>query len=55
MHIYTNVIMIFMLLFCVGLQCGGVINLDYECGALVEDGPWIFAGLQNMIKVGLDS
>ncbi|KAK1413472.1 hypothetical protein QVD17_35245 [Tagetes erecta] len=35
---------------CNSGQCGGVINLDDECGALVEDGPWIFAGLQNMIK-----
>ncbi|XP_076915986.1 zinc finger CCCH domain-containing protein 48-like [Bidens hawaiensis] len=31
-------------------KCGDVINFDVECGTLVEEGQWIFAGLQNMIK-----
>ncbi|XP_076901118.1 zinc finger CCCH domain-containing protein 48-like [Bidens hawaiensis] len=35
---------------CNSGKCGDVINFDEECGTLVEQGPWIFAGLQNMIK-----
>ncbi|XP_076909560.1 zinc finger CCCH domain-containing protein 48-like [Bidens hawaiensis] len=35
---------------CSNGQCVDVINFDQECGTLVEEGTWIFAGLQNMIK-----
>ncbi|KAK9058314.1 hypothetical protein SSX86_023155 [Deinandra increscens subsp. villosa] len=35
---------------CNSGQCGNVINFDGECGTFVEEAPWIFAGLQNMIK-----
>ncbi|XP_076938208.1 zinc finger CCCH domain-containing protein 48-like [Bidens hawaiensis] len=35
---------------CSNGQCVDVIDFDQECGTLVEKGPWIFAGLQNMIK-----
>ncbi|KAI7755296.1 hypothetical protein M8C21_007096 [Ambrosia artemisiifolia] len=35
---------------CNSGQCVDVINFDEECGALVEEGSWIFAGLKDMIK-----
>ncbi|KAI3683203.1 hypothetical protein L1987_83703 [Smallanthus sonchifolius] len=35
---------------CNSGQCGDVINFDDECATLVEEGPWIFAGLKDMIK-----
>ncbi|KAJ0638130.1 putative transcription factor C3H family [Helianthus annuus] len=35
---------------CNSGQCVDVINFDEECGTLVEEGPWIFAGLRDMIK-----
>uniref|UniRef100_UPI001CB9413A zinc finger CCCH domain-containing protein 48-like n=1 Tax=Erigeron canadensis TaxID=72917 RepID=UPI001CB9413A len=35
---------------CNSGQCGTVINFDDECGTLVKEGPWIFAGLRDMIK-----
>ncbi|XP_076908668.1 zinc finger CCCH domain-containing protein 48-like [Bidens hawaiensis] len=35
---------------CSNGQCVDVMNFDQECGTLVEEGPWIFVGLQNMIK-----
>ncbi|KAJ0791415.1 putative transcription factor WD40-like family [Helianthus annuus] len=35
---------------CNSGQYVDVINFDEECGTLVEEGPWIFAGLHDMIK-----
>ncbi|KAI3826802.1 hypothetical protein L1987_00858 [Smallanthus sonchifolius] len=35
---------------CNSGKCGDVINFDDECATLVEEDPWIFAGLKDMIK-----
>lgn len=35
---------------CNSGQCGAVLDFDDECGTLVNEGPWIFAGLRDMIK-----
>ncbi|KAJ9539505.1 hypothetical protein OSB04_032238 [Centaurea solstitialis] len=35
---------------CNSGQCGAVLDFDDECEALVNEGPWIFVGLRNMIK-----
>lgn len=32
-------------------QCGHIENFDGECRTVVKEGPWIFAGLRDMIKV----
>lgn len=33
-------------------QCTGVINLGGEIGCLISEGPWIFVGIPNVVKVG---
>ncbi|KAI3780453.1 hypothetical protein L2E82_10434 [Cichorium intybus] len=35
---------------CNSGQCGVVVDFDDECGTLVNEGPWIFVGLRDMIK-----
>lgn len=35
---------------CNSRQCVDVFRFDDECGTLVKEGPWIFAGLRDMIK-----
>jgi hypothetical protein len=32
-------------------QCTGVINLGGEVGCMISEGPWIFVGLPNVVKV----
>ncbi|KAI3751746.1 hypothetical protein L2E82_22837 [Cichorium intybus] len=32
------------------LRCRVVVDIDDECGTLVNEGPWIFVGLRDMIK-----
>ena len=33
------------------LQCAGVINLGGEVGCMLSEGPWVFVGLPNVVKV----
>ncbi|XP_024993188.1 zinc finger CCCH domain-containing protein 48-like isoform X2 [Cynara cardunculus var. scolymus] len=35
---------------CNSGQCGAVLDFDDECATLVNEGPWIFVGLRDMIK-----
>lgn len=37
------------------LQCLGVINLGGEVGCMISEGPWIFVGIPNAVKVGQES
>ena len=32
-------------------QCTGVVNLGGEVGCMISEGPWIFVGLPNVVKV----
>ncbi|KAL6290141.1 hypothetical protein ACE6H2_007651 [Prunus campanulata] len=32
-------------------ECGSVIDLGGEAGSLISEGPWVFAGVPNLIKV----
>ena len=34
------------------LQCLGVINLGGEVGCMISEGPWIFVGIPEAVKVG---
>ena len=34
------------------LQCVGVINLGGEVGCMISEGPWVFVGIPNFVKVG---
>lgn len=34
------------------LQCAGVINMGTEVGCMLSEGPWVFVGLTNLVKVG---
>lgn len=34
------------------LQCMGVINLGGEVGCMISEGPWIFVGIPDVVKVG---
>ncbi|GAB4858664.1 Zinc finger CCCH domain-containing protein 48 [Ancistrocladus abbreviatus] len=36
---------------CQSGQCAGVVNLSGEVGCMISEGPWIFVGLPNMVKV----
>ncbi|XP_022885595.1 zinc finger CCCH domain-containing protein 48-like isoform X1 [Olea europaea var. sylvestris] len=36
---------------CNSGQCAGAVDLDGEVGCLISEGPWLFAGLPNAIKV----
>lgn len=31
-------------------QCGVVVDFDGECGTLVNEGPWLFVGMPNMVE-----
>lgn len=33
------------------MQCAGVVNLDLEVGTLISEGPLVFLGLPNAVKV----
>jgi len=33
------------------LQCVGVINLGGEVGCMISEGPWVFVGIPNFVKV----
>lgn len=33
------------------MQCAAVIKFDKEVGCLVGEGPWVFVGLPNVVKV----
>lgn len=33
------------------MQCAGVIKFDKEIGCLVGEGPWIFVGFPDVVKV----
>lgn len=33
------------------LQCAGVINLGGEVGCMLSEGPWVFVGVPNVVKV----
>ena len=33
------------------MQCAGVVNVGGEVGCLISEGPWIFVGLPNVVKV----
>lgn len=32
-------------------QCTGVFNLGGEVGCIISEGPWLFVGLPNIVKV----
>lgn len=34
-------------------QCAGVINLGAEVGSLICEGRWVFTGMPNVVKVGI--
>ena len=34
-------------------QCSRVINLGSQVGSLINDGPWVFVGMPNLVKVCL--
>lgn len=34
-------------------QCVHTINLQAEAGSLISEGPWVFLGLSNAVKVSL--
>lgn len=36
---------------CSSGQCVGSVVTDSEVGCLVSEGPWLFVGLQNAVKV----
>ncbi|KAL6312258.1 hypothetical protein AAG906_022014 [Vitis piasezkii] len=33
-------------------QCDGVVNLGGEIGSLISAGPWVFAGIKDVVKLG---
>jgi hypothetical protein len=33
------------------LQCIAVINLGGEVGCMISEGPWLFVGIPNFVKV----
>lgn len=33
------------------LQCAAVVKLDGEVGCMINEGPWIFVGILNNVKV----
>ena len=33
------------------MQCVDVVNLLGEIGSLISEGPWVFVGLPNAVKV----
>lgn len=35
-------------------QCIGVLNLGGEVGCMISEGPWIFVGLPNIVKVRVE-
>lgn len=37
--------------FYICLQCMGVINLGGEVGCMISEGPWLFVGIPNFVKV----
>lgn len=44
--------LIYMLwFFYICLQCMGVINLGGEVGCMISEGPWVFVGIPNIVKV----
>lgn len=34
------------------IQCDGIINVDCDSGTLISEGPCVFLGLHNAVKVG---
>ena len=34
-------------------QCANVINLGGEVGSVCSEGPWVFVGLPNVVKVSI--
>ena len=38
---------------CHSGQCDGVVNLRGEIGSLISAGPWVFAGIKDVVKVRL--
>ena len=34
-------------------HCDGAVNLGGEIGSLISAGPWVFAGIKNVVKVRL--
>lgn len=41
-----------MCLYLFILQCLGVINLGGEVGCMISEGPWVFVGIPDVVKVG---
>lgn len=37
------------------LQCAAVVNLGGEIGCMISEGPWVFVGLPNLVKVRWES
>lgn len=38
-------------LVCVSMQCILVVSLGGEVGCMISEGPWLFVGLPNLVKV----
>lgn len=42
---------ILRILIVIYMQCAGVLNLGGEVGCIISEGPWLFFGIPNFVKV----